>query len=81
MKYENEIRSLISATISVTEPINEIKLEENLHNIGVDSIKFVRLIIEIENFFNIEFPYDKLTTAEAGTIKKLCDIVISANEE
>jgi len=77
MRYENEIREIIRRTINITEPIDKIGDESALHNAGIDSLEFVKVIIEIEVFFGIEIPYDKLTMAEAGTIKKLCNIVNS----
>jgi len=78
MKYENEIRELLLKTITVTEPIEEITAETDLQNVGMDSLTFIKLIVEIENLFDIEFPDDKL--AETGTIKKLCEIVDSILE-
>ena len=78
MRYENEIREILFNTVAVTEPADSITIETNLHDAGMDSLSFVRLVIEIEDFFGIEFPDDKLIMSEAGTIKELCEIVDSA---
>jgi len=75
MKYENEIREILYKIITVTIPTDEITYETNLQDIGINSLTFVRLIIEIEGFFNIEFPHDKLIISELGTIKELCKMV------
>ena len=77
MKYEREIREIISKTIEATEPVGEISIDFNLQGIGMTSITFVRLIVEVEDFFNIEFPDDKMLLSESGTIKGLCDILNS----
>ena len=77
MQYEKEIREIISTVITTTEDINQVSIDSNLQNIGMDSITFVRIVVEIENKFDIEFPDDKLIITQAGTIKELCDIIFS----
>ena len=77
MKYQNEITTIIKDIINLTEPIEDISIDTNLQNIGMDSITFVRVVVEIENKFRIEFPDDKLIITEAGTINQLCVIVQS----
>jgi acyl carrier protein len=77
MNYENEIRAILSELTPAAGMADAISSETNLQYIGIDSIIFVRAIIEIENFFGIEFPDDKLTISESGTLKKLCKTVNS----
>lgn len=77
MKYEKEIRQLLEDKIIQDKIDSEISIETSLQSMGMDSLSFVRLVIEIEDKFNIEFPEEKLLIDEAGTIKDLCEIVQS----
>ena len=75
MKYEKEIRDIISRVKIGTEPIESITSETKLQDIGMDSLRFVEIIIEIENEFKLEFPDDKLVMSECGTIIELCNTI------
>lgn len=77
MKYENEIREILSKIIQNGEAIKNIGVDDSLQAIGMNSIAFIKVVVEIENEFNIEFPDNKLSITEAGTIRDLCDIVLS----
>ena len=81
MDYELIVREIISKSISVTVPIEQIAIEDELQSVGMDSISFIQIIIEIEKEFDIEFPDEKLLITEAGTINKLCDIVEALTNE
>lgn len=77
MRYEDEIREIISTVEAVTEPVESIPADMNLQNAGMTSLTFVSLIVEIEEKFGIEFPADKFVISCAGTIEALCEIVDS----
>lgn len=79
MKYEQDIRETLSRTIMLTQSINTIDIDLDLRMVGMDSISFIRLVVEIENIFDFEFPDEKLIISEACTIQKLCDIISAAN--
>ena len=79
--YDAEIRAIIAANIISNEPIDTYDAEASLQNIGMDSISFIRIAVEIENHFGFEFPEDKLIIAEAGTIALLDQIVDSAMKD
>jgi len=81
MKYESIIRKIISENLNATESIETFDINENLQNIGMDSIAFVKIIVELEGNFDIEFPSEKLIIAEAGTINKLCEIMEYCKKE
>lgn len=81
MKYQNEIMEIIKDTINLTESVDHISLDTDLQNVGMDSLTFVRVVIEIENLFNVEFPDEKLIISQAGTVKKLCTIVMEVRDK
>ncbi|HEY5588714.1 MAG TPA: phosphopantetheine-binding protein [Candidatus Paceibacterota bacterium] len=75
--HENKIRQILSEVVSLTESMGNITVDTFLQSVGFDSISFVRLVVEIEDKFEIEFPDDKLVITQAGTIRQLNDIIIS----
>jgi len=80
MKYQNEITKIIQDTIQLTVPIESLELDTRLENVGLDSITFIRIVVQIEDQFDMEFPEDRLLLTQAGTIKDLCEIVIAVKE-
>lgn len=80
MKYQHEVIKIIEETITLTENIDNIDIDTNLQNVGMDSISFVRVVVKIENQFDIKFPDEKLVITLAGTIKSLCEIIIDIKD-
>lgn len=80
MDIEKEIRNIIASNIKTTEPIDTYDANGSLQNIGMDSIIFVQIIVELENEFDIEFPDNKLSITESGTIASMVDIIKSVLE-
>ncbi|OZV12998.1 hypothetical protein CIW83_05480 [Tissierella sp. P1] len=73
---ENKLRKIIDENIELTVPIEEIKLDDNLLNVGMDSLNTIRVIINIEEQFNLEFSDDDLIVDNFRTIRKLMDYLI-----
>lgn len=50
-----------------------ISINENddLQVLGVDSIKFIRIIIEIEDTFDVEIPDEYLLFSQLNTLEKI----------
>jgi acyl carrier protein len=80
MKYKDEIAKIIQDTIKLTIPMENLEIDTRLENVGLDSITFIRIVVQIEDCFDMEFPDDKLLLTQAGTIKDLCEIVMSVKE-
>lgn len=49
--------------------------EMDLEKLGLNSISFIRMIIQIEDEFEYKFPDSKLLLSEANTINKILDIL------
>ena len=58
-----------------TECSNEIFENSLLCDLEITSIDFVKIVIEIETEFNIEFEDEKLQFSEFSTIQSLIDYV------
>lgn len=60
---------------NIDEKEIKIDFETEFQQIGITSISFINIIVKVEQKYQIEFPDDKLLLSEAGTIKKIGDIV------
>jgi acyl carrier protein len=75
LKYEDEVREIIHKFINQEEVKEIICVDTDLKTIGLNSIDFVKLVVEIEFKFDIEFPEEKFLFTEADSIGKICNIV------
>ena len=75
LKHEAQLREILSVGGYFTELIDRVEPDTLFQSAGLDSLNFVRMIIDIEDAFGIEFPEDKMVITQAGTIQKLCDII------
>ncbi len=68
-----KIRNVINEKIGdeLFKNINEVENDENLFNIGLDSLNIVKLIIEIENKFDIIFDDEEIATTNWKNINSI----------
>lgn len=50
--------------------------DEELSQLGIDSIAFIRIVVALEEVFGIEIPDEKLLVMEMGTINKMVNVVL-----
>lgn len=68
---EKIIRNIVEV-IENPEVVNNIKEDSDLiHDIGLDSLQLINLIVAIEEEFNIEIEFDEFDFEEVSTVKKL----------
>ena len=67
----------VIAIINVSEnlKINKEQLEENLSDLGMDSITFIQIIVALEEKFECEIPDEKLLITEMDTVQKMIDVL------
>ena len=78
MKYEKEIRAIIAKHLKDFDTAEITDADLNLQSIGLNSIAFVKIVVEIESEFAIEFPDDMLALPKANTVRLLCEITEGA---
>lgn len=57
------------------------QINDNLVDLGMDSIKFVQVVVSLEEVFECEIPDSKLLVTEMDTIKKIYDVLQALYEE
>lgn len=48
-------------------------------DLGMDSITFITLVVEIENKFNVEIPDEKLLTENFCTVSRIVNMLLELN--
>lgn len=59
----------------------EITPETKFVEFGTNSISFIKIIVDVENEFDIEFDDEKLSTNDFQTVNDLCNYISSSTNE
>lgn len=73
------ILEVVNTNIENTE-ITVDQADDDLSQLGMDSITFIRIVIALEETFEIEVPDEKLLITEMGTVSKMLEVVLAATE-
>jgi len=68
---ENRIRNVIKDAVELTTPIEQVGINEDLMQLGLDSINSIKVIVAIEMEFGFEFDDEDLTADNFRTINNL----------
>ncbi len=60
--------------------LSEDQLDDDLREHGMDSIKFITLIVALEAEYRCEIPDEKLLIPELNTVRKIIDVLNSIAE-
>lgn len=63
--------------ITQTTGINERNYEEDLATLGLTSIGFIQVIVQIEEEFQVTIPDEFLLLSKLNTVNKIASIVLS----
>lgn len=61
--------------------ISEDQYDDNLLELGVDSIKFIQIIVSLEEEFECEIPDEKLLITEMDTVQKITGVLQALYDE
>ena len=75
----NDIIDIINKNIENAN-ITHNQVDEDLSQQGMDSIKFICIVIALETAFEIEYPDDYLLITQSNTLNKLASIVFDTLE-
>ncbi|NJD03802.1 MAG: acyl carrier protein [Ruminiclostridium sp.] len=66
---------IVNEYLPMSVKINQI--DDDLIHFGIDSIMLIRIVVSVEEAFQIEIPDDKLLLSEMDTVTKIANIVMS----
>ena len=70
----DKIREIINSNMEDVE-ISEEMMNEDLTQVGMDSITFIKIIVTLEEEFECEVPDSKLLISEMNTVNKMIRIL------
>ena len=70
---DEKIIDIINNTSNLKIKKNQI--HETFESLGIDSIEYVRIIVELEDYYECEFPDEKLFIREINTVEKIVNIL------
>ena len=76
----DKVLKVLNANLENTEITFE-QTEDDLSTLGMDSITFIRIIVALEEAFDIEIPDEKLLLSEMNTISKMMAVISDALDE
>ena len=76
---KEEILDIINNAID-GDAIDLEQLDNDLSELGMDSIKFIQIIVELEETFECEIPDSKLLITELNTVQKIFDVLQELHE-
>ena len=59
------------------KPLSQDQAEAKLPTLGIDSIAFIRVIVALEEAFDIEIPDEYLLITEMNTLSKMADVIFT----
>lgn len=71
-----ELRKIIEV-INKTENVEILSehIDENLTELGMDSITFIQIVVGLEETFDCEIPDDKLLISEMDSVQKIYNVL------
>lgn len=73
---QEKILEIINDTIE--NPVSENQVDEDLSLLGMDSLKFISIVVTLEENFDMEVPDEYLLMTELNTVRKLVKVVSEA---
>lgn len=71
--------SIINNLVDLQKPISEINSDDNLLILGMDSIATLKVVVELENIYDIEFTDEILTYDNLKSINSIVNCVEKLN--
>lgn len=70
------IKNMVCDILEISENQQPcISMETDLCTIGLDSLKLIRLIVQIEDFYNVDLPDEYLFIENMDTLEKIVHTV------
>ncbi len=72
---------IVKKQLQDTAQDTEIGLESDLSSIGLNSVIFIKIVVDLENEFDIEFANEDLEYGRFKNINDICDYISNKFEK
>jgi acyl carrier protein len=72
IKLEQVIYSIVKEELEIQE---DFDIAEDLFNYGLNSMKFIRILVELEDILNISIPDEKLLVENFSSVEKITRVI------
>lgn len=74
----NKLKEILISNLDDDNMVDvEIGLDDNLVSLGLNSITFIKVVVECEKAFDIEFDDEELDYEVFDTLEKICNCIES----
>ncbi|WP_041700147.1 acyl carrier protein [Clostridium sp. BNL1100] len=77
MDIRDKVIDIIVKVMNIPDLKEKAATEDNLSEVGINSIKFIEIVVELEKEFDVEFDDDELDFRSFTTITSICDYLES----
>lgn len=56
--------------------LTEENMDEDLEKLGMESLEFISMILDLEKTFSVEIPDEYLVLSEINTVRKIADVIV-----
>lgn len=75
MENLERIKKVMKTTLGNADFIDGLSADSLLVDLGINSVVFIKIVVEMENEFDIEFDDDELDFARIEKLQDLVDVV------
>lgn len=72
---EDKIRKMLQENGSLHIPISQINSDDELKDFGINSIRYMSIIVDLEHEFGIEFDLNDISTNNFSSINKIVETI------
>ncbi len=76
-EVETKVKKSLKGFLNMEQPLERIKLEDNLIYLGLTSMDFIKWAVELENEFGIEFGEEDLYLNKYNNLGSLISFIES----
>lgn len=83
---KNKVLEIINRVIADEDSERSIKIENDqldisFNSLGIDSLTYIHIIVEIEEYFNVSIPDDMLALNQLNTVNKMIELLKNNKKE
>lgn len=70
--------AIISTAVPLTRALTVQDIDLNLQDIGMDSVSFVSVVVQLEDYFSVQFSDEQLVITKMNSVRCICRAIEEA---